>query len=64
MRNEKEILTALLYCQHIASNCIDCPYNDQWSKDHVCEIILHNDAHDLIKKLMDMRVGHRNGERK
>ena len=51
MTEFEKITTALKYCQHIASNCIDCPYNEYFSTSHDCEIKLHNDAYKMLTHL-------------
>ena len=51
MTEFEKITTALNCCQHIASNCIDCPYNEYYTVSHDCVIKLHNDAAVLLENL-------------
>lgn len=45
---DEQIIKALSCCQHVASNCIDCPFKEFHNKIHDCEIFLHNEAHLLM----------------
>lgn len=45
---DEQIIKALSCCQHITSNCIDCPFKEFHNKIHDCEIFLHNEAHLLM----------------
>lgn len=57
MRTEKidKIIKSLKTCQNIASNCIDCPYNEYYTISHDCVIKLHNDAAELLKAFYKLR---------
>ena len=59
MTEFEKITTALSRCQRIASNCIDCPYNEHFGTSHDCEIKLHNDAHTMLTQMLkDMHEMH------
>ena len=54
MNDYKELIYALKSCQHIASNCIDCPLSNTKyynPKTKECEVHLDNVAADVIAQL-------------
>ena len=58
MNDYKELIYALKSCQHIASNCIDCPLSNTKYynyKTKECEVHLHNVAADVIEQLVKER---------
>ena len=58
MNDYKELIYALKSCQHIASNCIDCPLSNTKYynyKTKECEVHLHNVAADVIEQLVRER---------
>ena len=58
MNGYKELIYALKSCQHIASNCIDCPLSNTKyynPKTKECEVHLHNVAADAIEQLVRER---------
>ena len=58
MNDYKELIYALKSCQHIASNCIDCPLSNTKyynPKTKECEVHLHNVAADAIEQLVRER---------
>ena len=58
MNDYKELIYALKSCQHIASNCIDCPLSNTKyynPKTKECEVHLHNVAADVIEQLVKER---------
>jgi len=60
MTEYEKIIKALSSCQHIASNCIDCPYNEYFNTSHDCEIKLHNDASTMLEYMLkDMTDMHK-----
>lgn len=63
MTEFEKITTALKRCQRIASNCIDCPYNEYYNTSHDCEIKLHNDAHTMLTQMLkDMHTMHKESD--